>query len=401
MQDTTTPQTNLSLLLLLLLGSLTAFGPLSIDMYLPAFPQIADQLQISMSQVQMSLAVFFVGLAAGQLVYGPLADRYGRKKPLYFGLALYALASLGCALSHSIESLIFFRLLQALGSCAGVVISRAIVRDLFQPQHAARVFALLMLVMGIAPLVAPLLGAFIAENFGWAAIFWVHLAFSSACLLWIFLLLPETHAPNPTVKLRNSFRIYWGITKDRDFMRYALAGGFAQAGLFAYITGSPFVLINLFGIPPEHFGWVFGANAFGLIAAAQVSNYLLRKYQSKHILESALMALAFFGSVLLVEGILGAPMWFVLVPMFLFMACLGMIFPNATAMALAHQGRMGASASGLLGTMQYTLSALVSAGVSRLHNGTMLPMLSAMGLCGLMAFVIISWKRNKIPAHSL
>lgn len=374
--------------LILLLGGLTIFGPLSIDMYLPAFPAISKDLGVPLSAVQMSLASFFIGLATGQIFYGPLTDRFGRKRPLYFGISIYAIASVVCAFTKSVEMLIVFRFLQALGSCSGVVISRAVVRDLFSHQESAKVFSLLMLVTGLAPILAPFIGGYVSEYFGWRAIFALLALVSSLCLLLIIRYLPETHSPAQQIKIKDSLKNYMSILKDRQFMGYAFAGGAAQAGLFAYITGSSFVFINLFGIPAKSFGWVFGSNAIGLIFCSQVNARLTRKWSYDVILEKIFLVLGFLGLILAVAGIFNWGFWGLTIPLFLFIASLGMTFPNSTAGAMATQKKSAGSASALLGTLQYGIAALSSAIVSRLHDGTLLPMCLTMGACGLLSLTI-------------
>lgn len=387
MQSSAKPNTPFALLILLL-ASLTAFGPLSIDMYLPAFPAIAENLNVPLSSVQMSLASFFIGLATGQIFYGPITDRFGRKKPLYVGLGIYALASLVCAFTKNVEMLILFRFLQALGSCAGVVISRAIVRDLFTHQETARVFSLLMLVMGVAPILAPFFGGYISEFFGWRAIFALMVIISTSCIVMLAIFLPETHQPDQRVHIKDSLKNYMQIIKDRHFMGYALAGGAAQAGLFAYITGSSFVFINLFGIPAKSFGWVFGSNAIGLIACSQINARLLKRLSYDVILEKIFVVLGVLGVVLALTGIFNWGFWGLAIPLFLFIAALGMTFPNATAGAMATQRKAAGSASALLGTLQYGIAALSSAAVSRLHDGTTLPMCAMIGFCGVLALAL-------------
>lgn len=388
MQATSQKITTPFAVIILLLASLTAFGPLSIDMYLPAFPAIAENLGVPLSSVQLSLASFFIGLASGQIFYGPLTDRFGRKRPLYVGLSIYALASIVCAFTKNVEMLILFRFLQALGSCAGVVIARAIVRDLFAHNETARVFSLLMLVTGVAPILAPLVGGYISEYFGWRAIFAVLAVLSSLTLLLISVFLPETHHPDQRVQIKDSLRTYRNIFKDRNFMGYAFAGGAAQAGLFAYITGSSFIFINLFKIPATSFAWVFGSNAIGLITCSQINARLLKRLNYDVILDKVFVALGLLGSVLAIAGIFNWGFWGVMIPLFLFIACLGMTFPNATAGAMATQKKSAGSASALLGTLQYGIAALASAAVSRLHDGTTLPMCLLMGFFGVAALII-------------
>lgn len=374
--------------IILILGSLSAFGPVSIDMYLPAFPTIAKDLNVETSAVQLSLASFFIGLALGQIFYGPLTDRFGRKKPLYFGLGLYLLSSIVCIFTKNIEMLILFRFLQALGSCSGVVISRAVVRDLFTHQETARVFSLLMLVMGVAPILAPFFGGYITEYFGWRAIFIFMAVFSGLCLFGIARFLPETHNPDSRVQIKDSVKNYLHIIKDRQFMGYALAGGLAQAGLFAYITGSSDVFINIFGIPAKDFGWIFGANAVGLIFCSQVNGRLLRKFSYDAILNKIFISIAFFAVIIAYSGFAGWGFWGLFIPLFFFIASLGMTFPNSSAGAMASQRTAAGSASALLGTLQFGLAAISAGIVSKLHDGTTLPMCAAMGLCGVGAFLI-------------
>lgn len=389
MNSTTTAKYNIPFAaLILLLASLTAFGPLSIDMYLPAFPAIAENLGVPLSSVQLSLASFFVGLATGQIFYGPLTDRYGRKKPLYVGLGIYAVASVVCTFTKNVEMLIAFRFLQALGSCSGVVISRAIVRDLFTHQETAKVFSLLMLVMGAAPILAPVFGGQISEHFGWRMIFALLAVISTLCIVLIATFLPETHHPDQRVHIKDSWKIYGSILKDRNFMGYALAGGAAQAGMFAYITGSSFVFINHFGIPAKSFGWVFGSNAVGLILCSQINTRLLKRLSYDAILEKIFVVLAVLGALLATAGILNWGFWGIMIPLFLFIASLGMTFPNSTAGAMATQKKSAGSASALLGTLQYGIAALSSAAVSRLHNGTTMPMCVLMGGFGVLALVL-------------
>ena len=373
-----------------ILASLTAFAPLSIDMYLPSFPQIAADFAVPVATVELSLATFFIGLAFGQLLYGTATDRFGRKLPLYVGLSIYCAASLVCVFAPNIETLIVLRFFQALGACGGIVIARAMVRDLFAHNESARVFSLLMLVMGVAPILAPLIGGYVALFFGWHAIFAVVSIFSAICLAAVYGLLPETKAPNPTVRIGRTFGIYGRILRNREFLGFTLAGGLAQAGMFAYITGSPFVFIELFGIPAERYGWVFGSNALGLIVLSQVNGRMLRRYNPTNILRVCLAATAFFSLLLILAGLFDAGFWGVAIPVFLYVASLGMIFPNATAGALSEQSENAGSASALIGSLQYGLAALASSLVSYFNNGTTRPMTALIGVCGIAAFLALN-----------
>jgi MFS transporter, DHA1 family, multidrug resistance protein len=375
-------------IIIAILGVMSAFGPLSIDMYLPSLPTIAQDFGIPLARVQYSLASYFVGLAVGQIFYGPITDRYGRKKPLYFGMILYGLASLGCATATNVEELIFYRFLQALGACAGIVISRAIVRDKFHAREAARVFSLLMLIMGIAPILAPLGGGYIATQVGWRFIFWILVVLSSLMLLCQFFFLPETHVDPKKNSPKEILRIYQGILKSRPFVGNTMASAFAQAGMFAYITGSPWVFMNHFGLSPAHYAWVFGSNAFGLILFSQINAKLLKKNGPGDILKRVYPFLATVSVCLLIAGVMDASFWVILPLLFLFISCLGMTSPNSTASALATQGHYAGSASALMGTMQFTTSATISALVSYIHNDTLIPMTGILGICGVMALLI-------------
>jgi DHA1 family bicyclomycin/chloramphenicol resistance-like MFS transporter len=241
----------------ILLGALTAFDPLSIDMYLPAFPRIQKDLGTTYAAVELSLSAFFIGMATGQLVYGPLADRFGRKKPLLFGMLIYMCATLGCAFSTNIAMLILFRVLQAFGGCAGMVITRAIVRDLFDRKRSAHFLSSLMLVMGLAPILAPLIGGYINQAVGWRAIFGLLATANLICMLGIFFLLPETLKVRPSeLKLTAIVKTYWDLLCERDFVLFVFPDAAIRAGMFAYIAGSPFVFIEIFHVAPEHYGWV-------------------------------------------------------------------------------------------------------------------------------------------------
>ncbi|HAJ36966.1 MAG TPA: Bcr/CflA family drug resistance efflux transporter, partial [Chloroflexi bacterium] len=276
--------------LALILGTLAAFGPLSIDMYLPALPTIAGEFGTTTAAIQQTLAAFFIGLALGQLFYGPISDRMGRRAPLLFGCAMYTAVSLGVIFAPSVGWLLGLRFLQALGSSAGVVIGRSVVRDLFDERESARMFSFLVLVMGIAPITAPLIGGQLLVLFGWRSIFLVLAAFGVLCFVMVWLWLEESlpHARRTTTGLGSALRSYGGLLADARYMGFALAGGLASAAMFAYISGSPFVFIELNGVPPAQFGLFFGANAFGLIAASQLNRWLLTYYTSTQLLVVAL-----------------------------------------------------------------------------------------------------------------
>ncbi len=375
-------------LLVVVLALLTAFGPLSIDMYLPAFGDIADSYNTETNRVELSLTSFFLGLFIGQLLYGTASDRFGRKPPLYFGLVLYIITSIACAYAPNLESLIVLRFFQAIGSCAGLVIARAMVRDLYTPQASAQVFSLLILVMGIAPILAPLIGAYVTVTLGWNAIFIIVAALAVACLAVVHVRLPETRAPNKAIRIRSSLPIYWGVLRDPSFIRYSLSGGLSQSGLFAYITASPLVFIEHFNLAPTHYSWLFGVNAIGIIGLAQFNAWLLRRYDSRKILNKSLPVLGAVSLLLFAAGYYEWGFWGILIPVFLYISTLGMVFPNAMAGALAEQQERAGSASAVTGSLQFLIAGIISALVNVAGHYNPLAMVFVMGTCGMASLTV-------------
>jgi DHA1 family bicyclomycin/chloramphenicol resistance-like MFS transporter len=364
---------------ILTLGAMTAFAPMSIDMYLPGFAALQHDLHTTPEAVQRTLVVFFLGLALGQVFWGPVSDRYGRKRPLLIGIALYVLASLGCAMASSIDTLMGWRLLQALGGCAGIVIARSMVRDLYAPVDAARVFSRLTLVLGDAPILAPMAGAALVQAWTWRAIFLVLVGFGLVCLL-AAMALPESLAPQARSSarqhpVRNALRTYGDLLRDRRFIGFALSGALGQSAMFAYIAGAPFAFMQVYGLSPAQFGWLFGANAFGLIAASQLNHALLARLASAALLRHALRSLAACAALMLALVGLGiGGLWGLAIPLFLALSSLGFSFPNATALALAHQaGRVG-SAAAPIGSLQFTLAAVSGSAVGMFTARSALPM---------------------------
>ena len=372
---------------ILILGALSAFGPLAIDFYLPGFPAMASYFATDEKHVQLTLAAYFLGLSLGQLAYGPVAGRFGRRMPMLVGVSLFTLASVACAFAPSLEWLIAARFVQALGGCAGMVLSRAIVSDKCNAVESAKVFSQLMLVMGLAPILAPMLGGILVNAFSWQSIFISLTFFSALCLTAVALDLPESMpATTPRQPLRGALRQYGRRLTDRVFIGHALTGGIAMAGMFAYVAGSPFVFIKLYGVPAEHYGWLFGMNAAGFIAVAQINARILRRTGPAFLLTRTVWIYLAAGLVLLgVTGLRTEALWPLLVPLFICVASLGCIIPNASACAMNGQWARAGSASALLGCLQFSVAAAAASLVGVLHDGTSTPMALVISLCGVLS----------------
>ena len=385
--------------LILILGLLTAIGPFSIDMYLPAFPDIANNLHTSVAQVMLSLSSFFIGISAGQLIYGPMLERYGRKKPMYVGLSIYLLASISCAMATSVNSLIIFRLLQALGGCAGMVAARAIVRDLFEVKENAKIFSMLMLVVAVSPIIAPTLGGYVTSLFGWRYVFIILIGIDIAIIAGVYFLLPESKKPDPdfSLKARAIIKNYAGIIKHPQFYTYALTGAIAYAGLYAYISGSPYVFMEIFRVNEKQYGWIFALIATGIISASQVNNIALKNNSSERIIKIALAFQSIIGILFAVLTFFSfSELYSSIFLIFLFLGCQGFIFPNASALCLAPFPHIAGSASALMGAIQMSIGAGASVLVSFLQNHTALPMAGIMACCSIMAFFLFSLGRKFI-----
>jgi DHA1 family bicyclomycin/chloramphenicol resistance-like MFS transporter len=376
-----------------LLGSLTALGPLGVDLYLPAFPQMAADLGESAEAVQRTLAAFLLGIAGGQLVFGPLSDRFGRRAPLFFGLALFAAASAGCAMAGSTASLIWLRVAQAIGGCAGMVIARAVVRDVADERGAVRMMAMLMLVMGAAPILAPLLGALLLTVGGWRALFWMLAIYGVVALLLCVFVLPESLPPDR--RRRDGpgavIAVYLGILRDRRFLAHALAGAIPMLGLFGYLVASPLVLMQLHGLTPMQYGIAFGANAVGLILASQIISRAVRRGDPGRLLVAVLWLLAAVAVCVPLAAATGAlaPL---LAALFLFMSVMGAVLPLASARAMAPMGRVAGSASALIGTLQFAGGAFIGVAMGAFGAASPWPLallIAAAGPGGLIAHLAL------------
>jgi len=385
--------------LILILGFLTAIGPLSIDMYLPAFPDIARGLHTSVAQVTLSLSSFFIGISVGQLLYGPLLERFGRKKPLYAGLCIYLVASVGCAFAASVQALIALRLLQALGGCVGMVAARAMVRDLFDVKENAKIFSTLMLVVAVSPIIAPTLGGYITAALGWHYVFVMLIIIAILILTGIYFFLPETKKPDPNFSLKPVpiMKSYRSVITHPQFYTYALTAAVSAAAIYAYIGGSPHVFMELFHVNEKQYGWIFALIAMGLIGSSQLNSVLLKNYTSEQIIKIALRCQTIIGATMVLMTIFGWGDLFVIIFLiFIFLCCQGFVFPNASALSLACFGHNAGSASALLGAIQMGIGAGTSALVSVLQNSTALPMTGVMACCAIGALSVFSLGRKII-----
>jgi len=376
--------------LAVILGALTAVGPLAIDMYLPGLPTIGREFGVDAAATQVSLASYFAGVAVGQAFYGPLSDAVGRKPALYFGLVVFILSSIGCAWADSVSTLVLFRFLQALGGCAPIVIPRAIVRDYFDQVGSIRMLSMLMLVMGLAPILAPLIGGQLLVNFGWRSVFWVLATYAVVWLVLVAFLLPESL---PIERRRRQpasvvLSTYLRLLLDRTYICYVLSGALIFAGLLTYVSGSPYVFIELFHVSPERYGLYFGVNACGIMAASQTNRWLATRVEARRIVGVVLSVAMAASLVLLFDAYSGFGGFAgILIPLFCYIACHGFVLPNTTALAMAPHGKVAGSASALLGTVQFVLASLTGGLVAALANGTPVPLAAVIAACGVAAFV--------------
>ena len=373
----------------LLLGGLTAFGPLSIDMYLPSLPTMTDDLSTTDGTLQLTLTAFVVGLALGQLVVGPLSDSFGRRKPLLIGLVVYVGASIVAARTSDVGVLIAFRFVQALGAAAGVVIARAAVRDLFSGTAMTKFFSMLMLVTGCAPILAPILGGQILHWTSWRGVFWVLTGFGTLLLALIAFTLPEPlpRQRRSTAGLTEVGRTYLGLLRERNFLGYALTAGLVFAALFAYISGSSFVLQEVFGLSAQTYSFVFGAGGIGIVVMGQVNARLVGRFTERGLLATG-VSVATLGSVLMVvAATFQLGMLALLIPLGFVVSSVGLVMPNCMSLALANHPDTAGSAAALLGVFQFAIGGISAPLVSLGGKDTALPMTLTMALFGAIALV--------------
>lgn len=385
--------------LILVLGSLTALGPFSIDMYLPGFGAIAKDLNTTVNSVSLSLSSYFIGISAGQLLYGPLLDRFGRKKPLYIGLLVYILASLCCVFVTDIDGFIVLRFIQAVGSCAASVAAMTMVRDLFPVKETPKVFAKLMLVLGLSPMLAPTIGGYVTAGFGWHAVFIILTLMGVAILTAVKFALPSNYEPDTSISLKpkpiiNNFLM---VLKEPQFYTYAFTGAVAFAGLFTYVAGSPMIFMDIYKVDEKTYGWIFALLSVSFIGSSQLNSLLLRKYSSEQLIRVALISQSII-SVIFLIGVLNDvfDLYGIIGMFFVFLSCLGLASPNTAGLSLAPFAKNAGSASALMGAVQMVLGSVASITVGIFVKDSMTPITVMLLASSTLALLILTLGKRKI-----
>ncbi|XTZ37540.1 multidrug effflux MFS transporter [Salmonella enterica] len=366
-QSVTVKKTGLTFVLIL--SALMAITSLSTDIYLPAMPVMAKELQ---SDAELTITGFLIGFCIAQLIWGPISDRYGRRLPLFIGMGLFAIGSVGCALSTDIVQIVFWRVFQALGACTGPMLARAMIRDLFSRTRAAQMLSTLMIIMAIAPIAGPLIGGQMIKVTSWHAIFWLLAIIGTLMLISLFWL-PETLAENKrsTASVSSAFRNYYALLSDANYMRFTLCLTFYYVAAYAFITGSPFVYITYFGVDPQHYGWLFAVNVIGLMAVSMVNRRLVHRYPLEGLLKIAVFIATLAAIVLAaVTGLDVGGISVIAGAIFVFFAMNGIIAAISTACALDAVPNVAGSASALMGALQYGSGIISSLLLALFSNGT-------------------------------
>ena len=373
--------------------------PFAIDMYLPAFAEIAEDFGTTPARISLSATSYFVGVAIGQMIYGPLLDRYGRKRPLYVGLSIFLVACIGCTQVTSTEGLVVLRFIQALGGCVAWVSALAMVRDFFPVEESARIFSMLILVIGLSPLLAPTLGGFIAAGLGWQAVFIALALIVFLILMLTIFFLPEGHKPDPTVSLkaRPMLMTFGSIFRHPKFYTYSLAGAFSFSTLFIYVAGSPVIFMENYDVSPQTYGGIFALLSVGFIGGSQLNILVNKKYSSEKIFNAALTVLVITAIVFAIGSWKG---WYgleaTIAIFFVALSCLGFTNPNATALALSPFTRNVGSASALLGFIQIGVAGTASACIGLLNSSDSVPVAATMAATSLLAFILLKFGRKRI-----
>lgn len=375
---------------LILLAALVAFGPLSIDMYLPSLPTIAENLGASQAKVQWSISGFLVGFCIGMLFYGPLSDRYGRKTILIIGIFLYLLSSLACFMAASADQLVLFRIIQAIGGGAASVLARAIVRDLLPLDKAAHTLSIMHVVTMIAPLIAPLIGGYLMLWFGWRSLFLGLFLFGLVCFISVLFIKETLPAEHRGGSIAKAFSAYWHILLDKNALGYILCMGMTFAGMFAYITGSSFVFIKHFGVPDQYFGWVFGVNVIGIMIVTFAASHFVKQYGSRPILRIGTTVACLAGAFLLVVAYFEwGGMWLIMLFLFCFVSVTGTIGANCIACLMSLYPKQAGAASALAVAAQFGLGFIASFIVGLLHFYGALNMALVVAFCGFAGFMAL------------
>jgi DHA1 family bicyclomycin/chloramphenicol resistance-like MFS transporter len=375
----------------LILGLLSAIGPFAIDMYLPALPSIGADLHSDNSVTQLSLLAFFISFALAQLLYGPLSDMWGRKLPLYIGISIFVVASVGCALAQNIETLIAFRFIQGIGGAAGMVIPRAVVRDMHTGVQAARLMSLLMLVFSISPILAPLTGSAVIAFYGWRGVFW---AVTIAAFIGILLLATQLDETRPAHQRKESsiagaMRAYGMLLRDRNFMTLTFIGGLGISSFLVYLANSPFVLIEHYGLTPTQYSFAFSINAVSFFAVSQATGWLGEKFGLVRVMRIAVTSYALVMIAMVAVMAAGLDQLPVMA-VFLFAGYgfLGLVIPTSAVLALEDHGEIAGTASSLMGTLHFVISAVAMVFSSLVADGTALPMAGGIAICAFLAFAV-------------
>jgi len=390
----------------LILGLLTAIGPFAIDMYLPALPTIGEHLGADTAAVQLSLMSFFIAMAASQIVFGPLSDMFGRKAPLYFGLVLYGIGGIGCALSPTIEWLIAFRFLQGVGACAGMVISRAVVRDLHTGPEAAQLMSLLMLVFSVSPILAPLTGSLVIAFGDWRTIFWVMVGASIFGLILAIFALKETRpiTMRQQSSIGSALVAYGTLLKDPGFLGLVFIGAFGMASFMTYLANSSFILIDHYGLTPTLYSVAFSVNAVAFIGMSQLTGFLGKRVGLQRVIRTAVAGYAITMVALFLVTAFGIDqLGVMMVMLFVGYGFLGMVIPTSAVLALEEHGRIAGTASALMGTLQFATAAVVMGVVGVFFDGTSLPMIAGIAACSVLAFgltwLTLGRRARAVPAQ--
>lgn len=381
---------------LILVAAMTAVGPVSIDMYLPGFPVIEQEFQER--GVEVTMAAFIIGIAVGQLFYGPISDRFGRKPPLYVGFAVYMIGALGCALAVNMTMLTVMRVVQALGGCAGLVIGRAIVRDRCEPHEAARAFTTLTMIVALGPVLAPAVGGVIVTHLGWRATFIVQVALALTLMLTMHRVLRESNVTrDPKVSFGDILRNYGRLTRNRQFMAFSLLLGFSMASMFCYVTGAPRVITQNYGLSAQQFGALIGLNGLAFMSASVLNMRALGTMTPGQVLSRYVWVSPLLGVILLALSLLfDLPLWAVVALQLLFFLSVGRVSPNVSALALAPHGRNAGTASALMGATQSGLTTCGGLAVALFNDGTVHTLAAIMATGAALALLCYLWIRRTV-----